>query len=608
MTANAYQPISQQRVKLLPGLFQQRRELNTQYLLSLQDRNLLQNYLIEARLISPRWRNTSHGTSNDGSDWHWGWESPTCQLRGHFLGHWLSGAARTYAGTGDVQVKAKLDHIVAELARCQERNGGEWAGSIPPSYLEWTARGQPTWAPHYVIHKTLMGLLDAYTYAGNAQALDITVKMARWFHRWTAQFTREQMDNLLDVETGGMLESWANLYGITSDPTHLELIRRYERPRLFEPLLAGGDPLTNLHANTTIPEAQGAARAYEVTGEERYRRIAEAYWRSAVTDRGYYVTGSQTSGEIWTPPFELAERLGNLNQEHCVVYNMMRLADYLLRWSGDVAYADYMERNLYNGILAQQHLETGMVTYFLPLRAGGRKLWGSPTNDFWCCHGSLVQAHALHDAYTYYARSDELLLAQYIPSELVWVAHGTPVTVTQSFDTESGRTTQVVGAAGPWHRPNRWAIDLTVHADRPVDFTLKVRLPWWLAGPATITVNGTQRAVAETPSSWHAIARTWQNDHVRIELPKAVTACPLPGAEDMVAFMEGPVVLAGLCDEERALHAEGGDPAALLVSDDERQWNRWTIRYRMRGQERGLRFIPLYEVVDQPYTLYFPVR
>ena len=33
---------------------------------------------------------------------------------------------------------------------------------------------------------------------------------------------------------------------------------------------------------------------------------------------------------------------------------MMRLADCLLRWTGDLTYADYWERNLYNGILAQQ--------------------------------------------------------------------------------------------------------------------------------------------------------------------------------------------------------------------------------------------------------------
>ena len=86
-----------------------------------------------------------------------------------------------------------------------------------------------------------------------------------------------------------------------------------------------------------------------------------------------YATGGQTNGEVWTPPSELSARLGFRTQEHCTVYNMMRLADYLLRWTGDPAYADYWERNLYNGILAQQHPETGMIAYFLPLYAGRRE-------------------------------------------------------------------------------------------------------------------------------------------------------------------------------------------------------------------------------------------
>ncbi len=68
------------------------------------------------------------------------------------------------------------------------------------------------------------------------------------------------MDDILDVETGGMLEVWADLYGVTGKQEHLDLIQRYERRRLFERLLAGEDPLTNRHANTTIPEAHGAAR------------------------------------------------------------------------------------------------------------------------------------------------------------------------------------------------------------------------------------------------------------------------------------------------------------------------------------------------------------
>ena len=68
------------------------------------------------------------------------------------------------------------------------------------------------------------------------------------------------MDDILDVETGGMLEAWADLYGVTGDDEAPGADGALHRRRLFEPLLAGEDVLTNMHANTTIPEAQGAAR------------------------------------------------------------------------------------------------------------------------------------------------------------------------------------------------------------------------------------------------------------------------------------------------------------------------------------------------------------
>lgn len=32
------------------------------------------------------------------------------------------------------------------------------------------------------------------------------------FYRWSSQFTRKEFDDILDFETGGMLEVWADLY------------------------------------------------------------------------------------------------------------------------------------------------------------------------------------------------------------------------------------------------------------------------------------------------------------------------------------------------------------------------------------------------------------
>jgi hypothetical protein len=597
-------------VRLLPGLFADRERLNYAYLMSLDNQALLQNYLLQARLWQPRFGNTTHATGNTFDDLHWGWESPTCQVRGHFTGHWLSAAARHWANTGEAQIKAKADTIVAELARCQEANGGEWAGSIPPDYLEWAAKGKPTWAPHYVVHKTLMGLYDMYAWAGSAQALQVLARWARWFHRWTGQFTRAQMDDLLDVETGGMLEVWANLYGVTGEAEHLELLRRYDRPRLFDPLLRGEDMLTNMHANTTIPEAHGAARAWEVTGEERWRAIAEAYWRCAVTERGHFCTGGQTTGEIWTPPYQWAARLGDKNQEHCVVYNMMRLADYLLRWTGDVRLADYMELNHYNGILAQQHPGTGQITYFLPLEPGARKLWGTPRHDFWCCHGSLVQAHTLHNAYAYYQTEEGLAVAGYVPSELRWSWQGVPVTLRQTRDAKAGGGLLNPPPGGATHRPERWAITLQLDCDQPVSFALRLRLPEWATSQAQLSVNGQPQPVPAERPGWLTLRQAWSHDVIRLELPYAVSVCPIPDDPQRVAFMAGPVVLAGLCDAERELvvPASMADAAELLTPDNERQWGVWLHGYRAVGQAQGLRFGPLYEITDDPYTVYFPVR
>ena len=597
-------------VTLGPGLFRDRADLNRRYLLGLDTHNLLQNHYLEAGMGSMRqMRNTMLGDTDHGDSRHWGWESPTCQVRGHFLGHWMSAAARTVAATGDKELAVKLDAVIDGLSACQERNGGEWVFSIPEKYLHWTAAGRPTWAPHYVVHKTLMGLIDAYRYAGIDTALGITVNAAKWFTRWTVTLSDDQMADLLDVETGGMMEAWADLYGITGDPEHRALMDRYVRTRLFDPLLEGRDVLTNMHANTTIPEVHGACRAYEVTGDEKWLEIARSYWASAVRERGFFCTGGQTSGEIWTPPNEFTARRGDKNQEHCTVYNMIRLADFLFRNSGDPDYLDYIERNLYNGILAQQHPRTGMITYFLPLEGGAEKRWGSPTDDFWCCHGTLVQAHTLHNAYIAYSAPDRLVVAQYIPSTVHAEISGVPVRITITFDEMAkGAADDNSSAAGSRHRPGCWSVRIEVQCDREIEWTLLLRRPWWLTGDPTVKVNGSSIRSDDRKSGFITIRRMWHRDAIHVILPKGLTVSPIPDEPDTVAFLDGPCVLAGMCDREITLFGNKDRPDELLVPDNERQWGQWLSGYRTVGQPYSIRFKPLHEIIDEPYTVYFPIR
>lgn len=620
---NALRETQPGQTALLPSPFRQRFDLNKKYVSSLTGENLLRPYLLEAGLwgYSGSSGTTIGSKTADGpATWHWGWESVTCELRGHILGHWLSAAAHIGAQTKDIELQAKAAHIVSELARCQQANGGEWAGPFPEKYLHRIARGEAVWAPQYTLHKILMGLLDMAVAAGNAQALDVLVRFARWFSRWTEPFTPEQRDDILDWETGGMLEVWAGLYGVTGDPEHAELIRRYDRRRFFDRLLAGEDVLTNKHANTQIPEILGAARAWEVTGDTRWRRIVEAFWRSAVTERGTYCTGGGSCGEVWQPPFQLSARLHSPH-EHCAVYNMMRLAQYLFRWTGDAVYADYWERNYLNAILSQQNADTGMVSYFLPMAAGSRKTWGTPTDDFWCCHGSLMQAHAICNRSIVFADREGFLVSQYLPSRTAWDAFGTNVEITitqdvlqgasvgQKFSHEGHMAIQHVhNPQSPVHRPDAYVYDLRVRCDAPAEFTLKLRIPAWVHGVPTALVNCEPVRTTQN-SSFAAITRTWRDDRIHLVFPKTLTVEPLPDMPDTVAFLDGPLVLAGLVNEERTLFGDRERLETLLTPDQERHHGWWnTGHYRTLHQDKGFRFIPLCEIRDETYSVYFPIQ
>ena len=592
--------------KLTGGMALRKRKANIAYLTELNDENLLFNYRQEAGLMELK---------ELPKIFHRGWELPTCQLRGHFTGHWLSAAARLYKITGDTRLKARLEYLINEIAKCQRENGGEWCFTIPEKYLYRIRDNKPVWAPHYTVHKVLMGLNDAAEFAGIGQALDIAESAAKWFMRYTDGISRGQMDELMErTETGGMMEAWADLYRMTKNPDHLELMRRYERPRYYEKLLAGKDILTNKHANTTIPEILGVCKAYEITNDERYMKIAKAYWDLAVERRGSFATGGQSSGEIWTPLQKQASRLGNKNQEHCTVYNMMRLAEFLLRWTGETRFADYWERNLYNGLFAQGYYEphcyvdqsehipekSEIIAYFLPLIPGARKRWGSKLDHFWCCHGTLLQANSLTlQEAIYYTASKELSICQFLESEVTIAAKA----IGLSSDVSARQWTEIRSES----RPDSLTIVIEIDG-RDQNFKLRIRRPWWAAGQIRIEdVNGNEIAY-DIDGGYMTIESVWEKTKLSVIVPKTIKAVPLDDRPDTVAFLDGPVMLAGLIDKEVELIGTADNPRAMFIAIDERQWDIWNADWQTIGQRENIRFTPIYNIGRQTYTTYFPLR
>ena len=594
------------KVKLLPGLFTDRANLNRKYLLSLDSQCLLQNFYWEAGIIIPGLQVIDDPAK---ANIHWGWEAPTCQLRGHFLGHWLSAAAMLIATNDDSELKAKLDYIIEELDRCQKLNGGKWIGPFPEKYFTKLEKNDYIWSPQYTMHKLILGLIHANEYAGNRKALSILSNLADWYVKWTDKVVKSENPwAIYKGEQGGMIEVWEELFRLTGRPKYQTLADRYANPSIFDDLLNGKDPLTNSHQNASIPFIHGAAKLYEVTGDKKYLDILEKFWKCGVTDRESYCTGGQGAGEFWTPPHLAGSYIGERNQEFCTVYNMVRVADYLFRFTGNATYLDYIEKNLYNGFLAQQNKETGMPTYFLPLKSGSMKKWGSPTRDFWCCHGTMVQAQTLYPSLCYYQAAEEarIYVSQYIPSEVHFLIGEDKITISQTLAMKYYNDTALFDDSDN-SQSSRWLIKFQVQADS--EFTLSLRIPSWIAGKPTVTVNGNEIDVPGNcdKCGFLNIRKNWKNEEIVVYLAATITESKLSDMPEKSAIMEGPIVLAGLSDNDYGIKTSNGIPGVLRQAQEHTYttfpWQQST--YRTVGQDRETTFVPLYEVTDEKYTVYW---
>lgn len=95
----------------------------------------------------------------------------------------------------------------------------------------------------------------------------------------------------------------------------------------------------------------------------------------------------------WLQLFILAQITEFCGVQACVNCSL-QVSRHLFRWTKEMAYADYYERALTNGVLSiQRGTDPGVMIYMLPLHPGGSKAksyhgWGTKFDSFWCCYGT----------------------------------------------------------------------------------------------------------------------------------------------------------------------------------------------------------------------------
>ena len=579
------QPLPMTAVRLLDGPFKDSQALNARFINSIPPDRLLHTFRINAGLPS-----TAEPLG--------GWEKPDCELRGHFAGHYLSACSLMYASTGDAAFQAQAAYMVASLAKCQAALGGGYLSAFPLAFFDRLNARQKVWAPFYTIHKIMAGLLDVNQHCANPQALQVLEGMADWTDRWSAPLSDAHMQDVLGTEFGGMAETLYSLAMLTGNARYEATAERFEKRRFLNPLAEGRDELQGLHVNTHVPQVIGAARRYEISQDARYRDIADYFWRE-VTTRRTYCTGGTSNAEVWkTPPGQLAAELPQSTdtEECCVAYNMLKLTRELYQWTADPRYFDYYERVLFNHRLGTLDRQTGSGMYYLPLHADSWKVFGSNYDSFWCCTGTGAEEHAKFNDSIYFTDSRGVFVNLFIASEAEISGRGLRLTQTTRFPDEPKTT-------------------LTVHAHKPVAIALRIRVPHWLAEPATARVNGKAAGVKAERGTYLTLARTWHDgDRVEFDLPMTLRTEALPGDPRTFAFLQGPIVLAGQMgaqDLTRAMSVNGSEPG---LHEDPKKFDSLSsdpaALKPIPGQPLtysagAVTLCPLHRIFDQRYAVYW---
>lgn len=518
------QPFKLGQVQLLDSPFKAAMERNAKYLLALEPDRLLHNTRKYAGL-KPK------------GELYGGWEASG--VAGHTLGHYLTALSLHYAATGDARFRDRIAYIVKEMAECQRAYGDGYVGALPPLELQ-TLRDLKSgkvevqgsfnfkggaWVPWYTQHKVLAGLKDVWTLAGIEEAKEITIKLADWVETVTRNLTAAQRQQMLQVEFGGMSETLADIFALTGNRKYLETSRRFYHEAILRPLLEGRDELAGKHANTQIPKIIGEARRYEVSGDDDARKIAEYFWQRVVNHHSY-VIGGNSEHEHFGPPDRLAQRLGQATAESCNTYNMLRLTRHVFSWQPEAQYFDYYERALYNQILASQDPHRGMFAYFISLKPGHFKTFSTPFNSFWCCVGSGIENHTKYNDSIYFHDEDSLYVNLFIPSRLTWEEKGLALVQQTSY-------------------PREDRVDFRFSIKQPTMLVFKVRSPQWTTA-LEFHLNGKPLRVSSTPNGYAEIRRTWnEGDVLQVRIPMAVRTEAMPDDPNKVAFVYGPLVLAG---------------------------------------------------------------
>ncbi len=307
---------------------------------------------------------------------------------GEFWGKLMRASCLICSYTHDPALRAIVDEAARDMLSLQGADG--CLSTCPVSTQPNGSNGSDLWERKYA----LMGLLAYYELTGSTEALDACVRLVRYTNGQVGEPPKTPVTKtgwaFAGIESASILEPVLRVWHITKDPAALELGTYIvesgccDRENIFEAIRAGKSPMEigwNGVAEQSIAKAyemmscfEGLCEYHRATGDAEALETVKLFWNRVVEEE-ITLLGSggadapfnlgPGTGEQWNrTKFEQTNPDIDLMMETCVTVYWMRLCHQLLRLTGEVKYADELERSLYNAIFGALKPDGRFFEYF----------------------------------------------------------------------------------------------------------------------------------------------------------------------------------------------------------------------------------------------------
>jgi DUF1680 family protein len=362
------------------------------------------------------------------------------------------------------------------------------------------------WIEVFVQSMLLESLLHRYRATGDQRCLKTSERTLKLIIRVFETPPKASEPGIFKEHGTIVVRQAAALYELTGQPEYRQFAKSVlDRCGRVNDYLAGGDK-TALHHNVVEAEHVGLpAAVYEITGDEQYLQASRAAWQ--MMQRYLSPDGTPFGNE------EIFRHGSRANAEHCGAVEWMITSHSLARITGEVKYADAVERAMHNGYAAPKSPDGMTLGYMHSPNQLVASEWSQPHDndgdvDWWASRQHYSSAHE-----PLCCNSNGPRGLPFFVESMVWKS-GDGLAI--GYYGPCRVKTRLDGAGEVWitmvtNYPFEDEVTIKVRSENRARFPVDFRIPGWCV-QASAEVDGQHDPLTAKPGTFLRLELQWDEE------------------------------------------------------------------------------------------------